>query len=60
MNVKISQLEFCLSKRQTLSVADGAGVRIEAQAGTVWVTQDHDLRGVGGQLTDRDVATHSS
>lgn len=46
MNVKISQSEFCLSKRETLSVDEGAGVRIEAQAGTVWVTQDHDLRDV--------------
>lgn len=44
MNIKLSQSEFCLSKRQTLSLADGAGVRIEARAGTVWVTQDHDLR----------------
>ena len=46
MKVKISQSEFCLSKRQTLSLGDGAGVRIEAQSGTVWVTQDHDLRDV--------------
>ena len=46
MKIKLSQSEFCLLRSQTLSLDDGAGVRIEAQAGTVWVTQDHDLRDV--------------
>ena len=46
MNIRLSQSEFCLSKRQTLSLIGGAGVRIDAHAGTVWVTQDNDRRDV--------------
>ena len=46
MNIRLSQSEFCLTKRQTLSLIDGAGVRIDAHAGTLWVTQDHDRRDV--------------
>ena len=46
MNIRLSQSEFCLSKRQTLSLVGAAGFRIDAHAGTVWVTQDHDRRDV--------------
>ena len=46
MNIKLSQSELCLLPRQTLSFGDAAGVRVEARAGAVWITQDHDLRDV--------------
>ena len=46
MKIQLSQSEIGLQRRQTLSLADGAGVRIAAREGTVWVTQDHDLRDV--------------
>ena len=46
MNIQLSQSEICLGKRQTLSLADGAGVRIDARSGAVWVTQDHDRRDI--------------
>ena len=44
MKIRLSQSELCLAKRQTLNLVDAAGVRIDARAGSVWVTQDHDLR----------------
>ena len=46
MNIKLSQSELCLLPRQTVSFEDAAGVRVEARAGTVWVTQDYDQRDV--------------
>ena len=46
MNIQLSQSEICLSKRQTLSLLDSAGVRIDARSGAVWVTQDHDRRDI--------------
>ncbi len=46
MKIQLSQSEIGLSKRQTLSLRDGAGVRIEARCGAVWVTQDHDVRDI--------------
>ena len=46
MKIQLSQSEIGLQRRQTFSLADGAGVRIAAREGTVWVTQDHDLRDV--------------
>ena len=46
MKIQLSQSEICLGKRQTLSLIDGAGVRIDARAGAVWVTQDHDRRDI--------------
>jgi hypothetical protein len=44
MNIRLSQAEFCLSKRLTLSIFDGAGVRVDARAGVVWFTRDNDRR----------------
>lgn len=46
MKIKLSQSEICLSRRQTLSLADGTGVRVTADAGTLWVTQDNDRRDI--------------
>ena len=46
MKIKLSQSEICLSQRQTLSLADGTGVRVTADAGSVWVTQENDLRDI--------------
>jgi len=46
VNIKLSQNKFCLSRRQTLTLRDRAGVRIDARAGTLWVTQDDDRRDV--------------
>ena len=46
MNITLTQSELSLSRRQTLSLADGAGVRIDARTGSVWVTQDHDQRDI--------------
>ena len=46
MKIQLSQSEIGLTKRQTLSLRDGAGVRIEARCGVVWVTQDHDVRDI--------------
>lgn len=46
MKIQLSQSEICLGKRQMLSLIDGAGVRIDARSGTVWVTQHHDPRDI--------------
>lgn len=46
MKIQLSQSEIGLQRRQTLSLADGAGVRIASRDGIVWVTQDLDLRDV--------------
>ena len=46
MNIQVSQSEICLSKRQTITLVDTAGVRIDAREGSVWVTQDHDPRDI--------------
>ena len=44
MKIKLSQSVVCLPKRQTLTLANAAGVRVVARSGVVWVTQDHDSR----------------
>jgi hypothetical protein len=44
MKIKLSPSVVCLPKRQTLTLANGAGVRVVARSGVVWVTQDHDAR----------------
>ena len=58
MKVRVSQSEFCLAKGQTLSLADALGVRVQALAGTLWITQDHDRRDIvldPGESFDLDV-----
>jgi hypothetical protein len=46
MKVHLSATELCLSPRQTLSLVDAAGVRITAYQGSLWLTQDHDVRDI--------------
>ena len=46
MQITTVQSDLILARRQLLSLSDSAGVRIEARCGSVWVTQDHDLRDV--------------
>jgi hypothetical protein len=46
MKVQFSATELSLPQRQTLSLADPTGVRITARRGSLWVTQDHDLRDI--------------
>lgn len=46
MKVQFSATELSLHRRQTLSLADPAGVRITVRRGNLWVTQDHDRRDI--------------
>lgn len=46
MKIRLSQSEVELARRQVMSLADAAGVRIVARAGSLWVTQDRDRRDV--------------
>lgn len=46
MKVQLSGTELLLARRQTLNLADPAGVRITARRGSLWVTQDRDRRDI--------------
>lgn len=46
MNVRLTHSRLSLSPRQSLRLADAAGVQVVARSGTLWVTQDHDRRDV--------------
>lgn len=44
MEVRLSQSRIQLANRQLISLIDAGGARIVARHGSLWVTQDHDLR----------------
>lgn len=46
MKVQFSTTELSLAQRQMLSIADPVGVRITLRRGSLWVTQDRDLRDI--------------
>ena len=46
MRVNASPFRVSLQWGRPLTVADGKGTRISARRGTVWITQDNDLRDV--------------
>ena len=57
MKIEFSSSGVLLAKDQTLSLPNAAGVRVASQSGTVWITQDGDLRDIvlaAGEAFDFD------
>jgi len=46
MKIEFSSSGVLMAKDQTLNLPHAAGVRIASQSGTVWITQDGDLRDI--------------
>lgn len=46
MKIEFTSSGVLMAKDQTLSLPGAAGVRIASQSGTVWITQDGDLRDI--------------
>ncbi len=46
MKIEFSSSGVLLAKDQTLNLPNAAGVRVASQSGTVWITQDGDLRDI--------------
>ena len=46
MKIEFSSSGVLLAKDQTLALPNAAGVRVASQSGTVWITQDGDLRDI--------------
>ncbi|MBP6778040.1 MAG: DUF2917 domain-containing protein [Piscinibacter sp.] len=46
MKVQFSATELSLPRRETLGLADPAGVRLTVRRGSLWITLDHDLRDI--------------
>ena len=57
MKIEFSSSGVLLAKDQTLNLPNAAGVRVASQSGTVWITQDGDLRDIvlgAGEAFDFD------
>jgi hypothetical protein len=46
MNIELNQNGLCLKPKQVLTIRGGLGHTVVCHSGTVWVTQDGDVRDI--------------
>ena len=46
MRIELNQNTLCMKKNQVVKVRGGIGHSVVCHSGSIWVTQDHDLRDV--------------
>ena len=46
MDIRLEHTGVKLAQNDTINIIDGKGARIRARAGSVWITQEHDVRDV--------------
>ena len=46
MDIRLEHTAVKLAQYETINIIDGKGSRITARAGSLWVTQEHDVRDV--------------